>query len=207
MQKEAVLQIDWNRAIFINSIINDDLFDSLTPKILKMRQENNDPITIGIDSTGGSLASLESIMDLLCSPGLDGVRPIINTVTLNKAFSAAANLLAMGDYAIAYPSSKIFFHDVRYHSIPDVTPSKALQTAKDLERKNEEFAFYLSPKISVRLVWTYINFWSSFEEVKKDFSEAYNDYYPPLSEFMDLNEGDDFDFAAFILSLYRPLHR
>jgi len=43
-----------------------------------------------------------------------GKKPRIITVAIGDAKSAAANLLALGDYAVAYPRSSIHFHGLRY---------------------------------------------------------------------------------------------
>lgn len=50
------LTIDWNRCIHVNGTIDEELLSRVTPKILSLRQESNDPITVDINSPGGSPA-------------------------------------------------------------------------------------------------------------------------------------------------------
>lgn len=128
-KKKIGLQLNWNRAIHIDTTIDDTLIKTLTPIIMKLKQENTKPITIGIDSPGGSIAAMQSLLGLLQTPDQDGNRIAIYTVSTNRTYSAAASLLAFGDYAVAFPHSKILYHDLRYSGIEDLTPSKALRTA------------------------------------------------------------------------------
>jgi ATP-dependent protease ClpP protease subunit len=159
------LQLYWNRAIHIDTVIDDTLIKKLTPLILNLKQESTDPITIGIDSPGGNIQAMQSLLGLLKAPDQDGNRTQIYTVSTNRTYSAAASLLAFGDYAVAFPHSKILYHDLRYSNIEDLTPSKALRTARELERGNVEFSLTLANQISERLIWVYL-------DLMKDFANA-----------------------------------
>ena len=53
MDSISTLTINWNRSLIIDSNIDDQLVKALTPKILELRAQNSDPITIGINSPGG----------------------------------------------------------------------------------------------------------------------------------------------------------
>lgn len=101
MGENKLFTINWDRSIIVDDVINDDLVRRLTPKILNFRQQSNAPITIGIDSPGGSLESLRVLLGLLRGPNQDGESGEIYTVAINKAYSSAANLLSYGNYAIA----------------------------------------------------------------------------------------------------------
>lgn len=95
------LSVDWDRSLFIDATINDELVHRLTPSILSLRQKSSEPITVAIDSPGGSLASLDVLLGLLTGPTQSGEAGKIITVNTNHAYSAAANLLAFGNYATA----------------------------------------------------------------------------------------------------------
>ncbi len=155
--------LNWNRAIHINTTIDDALLKELTPVILQMKQESSEPITVGIDCPGGSIAAVESLMGLLQAPDQDGRRTPIYTASTNRAYSAAATLLAFGEYSVAFPHSQILCHDMRYSGIDDVTPSKALRTARELERRNAALALRLAHRIRQRLIWVYL-------DLRPDFS-------------------------------------
>jgi ATP-dependent protease ClpP protease subunit len=104
-----------------------------------MRQEGNDPITVGINSPGGSLSSLEVLLGLISEPDQNGQVCRAVTVSLNHGYSAAANLLASGAYSIALPHSEILFHDVRFGGMEDVTPGKARVAASSFKDAMKSF--------------------------------------------------------------------
>src|SRR4029079_19705345 len=88
--------------------------DKLTPQIISLLDENRDPITVYIDSDGGKVVLMETILRLLNASDLDSIPPCWNvTVVTGRAASAAADLLASGDYAVAYPGANILYHGVR----------------------------------------------------------------------------------------------
>ncbi len=64
-KKKVGFQLNWNRAIHIDTIIDDTLLKTLTPTILKLKQESSDPITIGIDSPGGNIPAMQALLGLL----------------------------------------------------------------------------------------------------------------------------------------------
>ena len=105
---------DWDNAILVKEEITDAYVGTLLPHVLKLKQRNVSPITVGIDSVGGNLHAAEQLMNVLRSPNQHGQNCQIVTVAINKAFSAAATLLTLGDYAVAMPSAEILYNDVRY---------------------------------------------------------------------------------------------
>ena len=96
-----MMTINWERCIFINRGIDEDLITEVTQQILQMRQKNNDSITIALDSPGGSVYLLKPLRGLVQSPNQDGQSCELVTVATHRAYSAAAMLLASGDYAVA----------------------------------------------------------------------------------------------------------
>lgn len=170
-----------------------------------MKQESSEPITVGIDSTGGSLAAVEALLGLLQSPDQDGNYTQVYTASTNKAYSAAASLLAFGDYSVAFPHSRILYHDVRYSEIEDVTPSKALQTARELERGNAAFALRLAGHIQSRLISVYIDLRPKFAEIRKQYA-TFIKRFDDAFQGVFTNENDPVvDVVAFSLALYRHL--
>lgn len=198
---------NWNRAIFIDDVIDDDLVRELGPTILRLRQESNDPITVGINSPGGSLDSLDILLGLLTGPTLSGARGKIITVVTNNAYSAAANFLAFGDYSIALRHAKILYHDVRYSGMDDVTPAKALMAAKSLKDANDNFSLRLADKIVGRLVWIYMDLSPKFEETNKKYPRTHKRYEESLSSYGKVDGGFNFDMASFATCLFAKLSR
>lgn len=206
-KKKVGLSLNWNRAIHINRTIDDALVKELTPLVLKMKQESSQPITVGIDSPGGSIAAVQSLLSLLKSPDQDGRSTPIYTVSTNRAYSAAASLLAFGDYSVAFPHSRILYHDVRYSGIDDVTPSKALKTARELERGNVAFALRLAHHIRGRLIWVYLDLMPRFKDVRTHYASFTKDYDEAFKEFLPQKKGKTktVDIVAFSLALFNKL--
>lgn len=197
--------LNWNRAIHINTTIDDALLKELTPVILQMKQESSEPITVGIDSPGGNIVAVESLMGLLQAPDQDGRRTPIYTASTNRAYSAAANLLAFGDYSVAFPHSQILCHDMRYSGIDDLTPSKALRTARELERRNAALALRLAHRIRRRLIWVYLDIRPNFSDVRKQYSTFLKDFDDAFQGIFDKSQSHAVDVVAFSLALFRKL--
>lgn len=202
------LTVNWKRAIFIDEVIDDDLVRKLTPTILALRQESNDPITVGINSLGGSLTSVDILLGLLTGPTQSAKKGSIVTVATNRAYSAAASFLAFGDYAVALKHSQILYHDVRYGGIEDVTPEKARDAAKTLQDANDSFSLRLANKIIRRLVWIYIDLQSEFEQANKSFPKTFEKFDKVVSSFAPRIEGQhSVDIASFATCLFAKLSR
>ena len=144
MQDLKDLTINWDRCIYIDQPFNEELVKILTPEILSLRQKSNDPITIAINSVGGDVATIDTLIGLVKGPNQDGKSCTAITVVTSHAYSAAASLLALGDYAVAMPHSDILFHDTRYGRLQDVTPDAAKAAAKRLMSANERASLRLN---------------------------------------------------------------
>jgi ATP-dependent protease ClpP protease subunit len=79
----------------VNGVINRDMLSRLTPQILKLQSVSRDPITVYIDSPGGNVSNMETILRLLRLTDQDSspACQIITAVT-TMAGSAAADLLS-----------------------------------------------------------------------------------------------------------------
>lgn len=206
MDNIKALTIDWNRSLLIDSPIDDELIRRVTPKILTLRQESNEPITIGIDSPGGSLASLDVLLGLLTGPNQDGKMGKIITVATHRAYSAAANFLAFGTYAVALAHSQVLYHDVRYGGMENVTPEKARVAAKSLQDMNDMFALRLASKVIQRLIWIYIDLRSDFKDIQKAFPEPYKLYSAIADAYAPEVDGyQSFDLSNFATALWANL--
>ncbi|HLG95586.1 MAG TPA: ATP-dependent Clp protease proteolytic subunit [Bryobacteraceae bacterium] len=142
--------------MFIQGLIDQTLVDRLTPHIVSLQSESRDPITVFIDSRGGSTLHAEAIRRLLTAPDQSGSATcrIITAVT-GRAASAAADLLSFGDYAIAYPGSSVFYHGVRYTVDDPLTLEKASEFVESLRYRNDLFAMSLARRCVSRFVFRY----------------------------------------------------
>ena len=200
------LSIDWKRSLMIDTVIDDDLVKRLAPKILALRQESTAPITVGIDSPGGSLASLDILLGLLTGPDQDGNKGGVITVVTHRAYSAAANFLAFGNYSVALSHAQVLYHDVRFGGMEDVTPEKARDAAKSLQEANDAFSLRLAHRVIKRLIWIYIDLEARFEGVRSTFPTTYKNYSDRIAAYAPKVEGHKcVDLASFATALWAEL--
>jgi ATP-dependent protease ClpP protease subunit len=160
---------DPNRAVYVHGPIENELVHRLTPEILRLQHESRSPITVYIDSPGGSIASLQSLWDILTASDPDLAPPCrIITVVTSRAASAAADLLVWGDYAIAYPESRILYHGVTTPlPRPPLTIEDISSTASTLRAMNEDFAAELMDKLEIRLMFRFMEVKNEYARLRK----------------------------------------
>lgn len=208
MLEVQALTVNWDRSIMVDAPLDDELVRKLTPRILALRQESEAPITVGIDSPGGSLASLEVLLGLLTGPTQYSSGAPIVTVAVNRAYSAAANLLAFGSYSVALQHSRVLYHDVRFGGMDDVTPAKARDAAKSLQDLNDTFSLRLAHRVIKRLIWVYIDLRTEFEGVRKSFPKTHKRYSESIAYYAPAVDGFEcIDLASFATCLWRKLSR
>lgn len=142
------------RAVFICGEIDELLVHRLMPEIVRLRGQRGDPITAYIDSRGGLTVSAEHLRALFKTPDADGVVCRLITVATTHAASAAADLLALGDYAIAYPHAVVHCHGTRL-SADEITKETAEDIAASLHAANEDFALRLAKRVFGRMAFHY----------------------------------------------------
>jgi Clp protease len=145
------------RAIYINGTINRDLISQITPEIHKLQNASREPITVYIDSPGGHVHGMETILRLLKLSDQDSSSPchVITAVT-TRAASAAADLLSSGDYAIAYPTSTILYHGTRRQEPAPLTVESTSMLAYYLRISNDRYAMELARKIEERFSFRFL---------------------------------------------------
>jgi hypothetical protein len=144
------------RAIYLVGKITQQTVHDLTPKILDLRNASTDPITVYIDSPGGSIAYAETIRSLIKAPDQDRKRRRLITVVTGTAGSAAADFFALGDYAISYPDAEIVYHGSRQSLDWEFTYEFASLLAASLQETNERFALRLARYSFPRICWRMI---------------------------------------------------
>jgi ATP-dependent protease ClpP protease subunit len=201
--------INWKRCIYVNNSVDHDLLRTITPQILSLRAESNEPITVAIDSPGGSIGLIDTIFALITGPNQDGMACRTVTVAVNHAYSAAANLLARGDYAVALPHSDILFHDVRYGGMEDVTPTKAKNAASRLKHANNESALLLANHVFRRLAWNYIDLVTNdFLDARVNYPKKYDEYSNAVRSCLGRDiSGDDVKLPEFFAALFSIVSR
>jgi len=117
------------RAVWIQGELNQSLLNRVEPEIQAFTGQSTDPITLFIDSTGGSTVVCQRILNLLSSCR-------IITVACQRAVSAAADLLSSGDLAIALPGSRLLYHGTIIDSPKPITSEWASSLAAALRKSN-----------------------------------------------------------------------
>ncbi len=95
------------RQIFLFSPVTSSTAEMLIKQLLDLDRENNDEITIFINSPGGSVTALFSIVDVM-----NVVKSKIRTVVIGQAASAAAVIAAVGDIRLITENSEFMLHEV-----------------------------------------------------------------------------------------------
>lgn len=155
------------RAIYIQGIINQQLVDRLTPQIIQLHSQSREPITVYIDSPGGSVPSTDTIRRLLSAPTQDGSdRCSIVTVVTTRAASSAADLLSFGNYALAYPESTILYHGVRTSFDRPLTVEFTSILTENLKMTNDRQAMTLARESEWRIMFRYVSLRARFDEFR-----------------------------------------
>ncbi|MDR1711000.1 MAG: ATP-dependent Clp protease proteolytic subunit [Propionibacteriaceae bacterium] len=97
-----------DRIIFLGTPISDDIANAVMAQLLCLQSMDPErPISIYINSPGGSFTALTAIYDTM-----QYIKPDVQTVCLGQAASAAAVLLAAGTKGkrLALPNSRILIH-------------------------------------------------------------------------------------------------
>jgi ATP-dependent Clp protease protease subunit len=133
-----------NRNIFLCEDVNKEVASIFTGLLLYYdSQDNNEDITIYINSNGGDISALYSMLDfihLIQSP--------IKTICIGKAYSAAAMILAAGAKNKRYATKN---SSMMIHGIQCVFPTKPGSDRRDAEiemkflvEHNKQLMKYLS---------------------------------------------------------------
>lgn len=95
-----------DRQIFMLGPVNDNMANNIVAQLLYLQhKDKKKPITIIINSPGGSVTAGLSIYDTMNS-----ISNEVNTVCIGQACSMGAFILAAGDNRSAQPSARIMIH-------------------------------------------------------------------------------------------------
>ena len=106
-------------------------------------KDGNLPITIYIDSFGGSVDSLAKMIDTL-----DQIENPIITVCFGKAMSCGAILLSHGHYRYCAPASRVLVHEVSAGTAGDVHDIG--NDAEEIKRLNKFFLGLLAKNCGIK---------------------------------------------------------
>lgn len=109
-QQDPYTKLFSERIIFLGTQIDDTSANDIMSQLLVLDAMNDSPITLYVNSPGGSLTSLTAIYDTM-----QYVNSEVHTICLGQAASAAAILLAGGEpgHRSALPHARIMIHQPR----------------------------------------------------------------------------------------------
>jgi hypothetical protein len=176
------------RAIHLHGEINHALVHRLTPQILTLQSQSREPITAYIDSNGGSPQLMIALLRLIKAPTQDYGEPCeLITVVTRLAASAAADFLSTGDYALAYPGSRILFHGVRATDDKPLTAERMSLLAQYLRLSNESSARQLTSEVEFRFIFRFVSSMPQFDAVR---AEQGDDDMTDLDCFLKIISGN-----------------
>jgi len=193
------------RAVYVTGVLDDEMLARLTPRILTLQHESRDPICVYINSPGGLPRSAESLLNLLRLSDQDIAEPcrIITAVTV-EASSAAADLLASGDYAVAFPQSKILHHGVR----PSTLESTGLLNER-LRISNSIYAMQLARKSEDRFTFRFYSVRDEFASIREKKGDPnlsdYDCFVQVIQEKLSFDAKKIFDKAVKRAERYKAL--
>ena len=123
-----------DRIIFLGVQVDDASADDVMAQLLVLESQDPDsPITMYINSPGGSFTALTAIYDTM-----QYIKPQIQTVCLGQAASAAAVLLAAGSASrrLALPNARVLIHEPAMEGMHGQASDIAI-VADELERMND----------------------------------------------------------------------
>ncbi len=179
MSKSLTYAENPKRSVYLTGEIDREIVNRLAPQIINLKLSEDAPICLYIDSLGGETFFAEKLLALIRSPTQAGYRCKLITVGMGFAASAAADLLAQGDYSIAYPNARILYHGSR-QSGDEITLESIESLASGLRETNENYAIRLALKMLRRLVFHIVNMMIS----KHGDDEADPAYFPDFSQAM-----------------------
>lgn len=167
-----------SRAIFVHGTIDKQMVHSLSPRIIALQNESRDPISVYIDSTGGNVSDMESLLRILHASDQDFADPChVITIVTSRAASAAADLLSSGDYAIAFPGSSILYHGVRTFRDTPLTVQTISALNQILRLNNDTYAMKLARESEFRFMFRFMSTKNRnvFEEIRKNSKKEMTD--------------------------------
>lgn len=130
---------DKNHDIIVNSFTEESAKNFRKEVLKRSHIDHNMPIIVYIDSYGGNVDALNSMLATI-----DQVSNPIVTVCLGKAMSAGAVLLAAGDHRFCSRMGRILIHEVSGGTIDPVNEME--NNVKEARRLNNQMMNFLAKR-------------------------------------------------------------
>jgi Protease subunit of ATP-dependent Clp proteases len=170
---EPTLSADYtpnpDRAIRIQGEIDKSMLARLEPQIQELTVQSRDPITLLIESSGRNTSVRDQILQLLRSRAPSDEPPChVITIAITRAYSAAADLLSAGDFAVTAPGCGLLYHATRIPALPSVTASHGILLTYGLNCMDLKSAVNLARRAASRSSFLFSGFRSRFDEVRAE---------------------------------------
>lgn len=127
-----------NREIWLNGKIDEEVVSIVCPTLLKLETENNQPITIYINSQGGRKYEGCVLYDFI-----ESLKSPVYTVAVAKAMSAAFTIFMAGDKRMIYRSTVLLAHTSSFTNangkVPDLIDLVDF-TKKLIKKQSQDFS-------------------------------------------------------------------
>lgn len=120
-----------NRSIYLFDSVNSRSAQSIIQDLLRMNQESDEPISMFINSGGGSVVDMMAIIDVM-----NAVKSPVNTFVLGIAASAASLIAANGKKRMISSNSSMMIHEAARKMIFDTRDPESFKALDELEELN-----------------------------------------------------------------------
>lgn len=121
-----------NRSIYLFDTVNQFSAQSIIKDLMKMNQESDEPISMFINSGGGSVVHMFAILDVM-----NAIKSPVNTFVLGQAASAASLIAANGDERFISPNSEMMIHEAACTMVFDTRDKDSFKALEEIEALNE----------------------------------------------------------------------
>ncbi len=110
MSRDVCSRLLEDRIIFMCGELENEIGNNIIAQLLYLTGVSEDPISLYINSDGGVLNEALAIYDTI-----KYIKPIVKTICIGQACSAAAIVLSSGNkgYRFALPNSRVLLHQLR----------------------------------------------------------------------------------------------
>ena len=105
--KLTISDLDSSRMVYMFDYFYSESAQNLIMDLLTLDEEDNKPINIMINSPGGEISALDSIID-----AIKGLKSEVNTVCLGQAASCGAVLFSLGKQRLIGKNSNVMIHEL-----------------------------------------------------------------------------------------------
>ena len=154
-----------NRIIFLGDSIDSSVANIVTSQLLYMEAIGSEPITMYINSPGGSIADGLAIYDIMQS-----IRPVVRTIGVGTAASMASILLCAGSKGErkVLPNTRVLIHQPSggtWGTADDMTID-VTEINKDKELLYNILAFHTGQPVEKIINDSKRDFWMNAQEAK-----------------------------------------